>query len=197
MGKLLISTLGLGGVSATVAGGFGAYSLFKENPRTPFQQRIDTKKRVILEALTAAHDGVWAEIVKEYKGDVEGIPKDGNIKEKLKSYCQRNKDSTSDKEFEQYKAYCTRENLITKLSTNSKSWNASKDVKHWKTSKDTYSSDGSGDLLIPKTGGTVAKGEVTEKNIMDHCETISTKPFINNQDADYKRGEKWCLVANG
>ncbi|CBY92806.1 hypothetical protein HF1_07980 [Mycoplasma haemofelis str. Langford 1] len=191
------------GVGAAGAGGYGTYSLLKEKnpPSVSFQQRIDTKKRVILETSTNAHDAVWTEIAKEYKnnGNIEGIPKDDNAKEKLKQHCQRSNDSTSNKEqeFEQYKTYCTRENLITKLSTTSKPWNTSKEESKWEAAKSTYSSSGDGDLLIPKTGGSISKTEVTKKHIMDHCEEISTKPFVKNEDADYKRGEKWCLVTNG
>ncbi|CBY92854.1 hypothetical protein HF1_08460 [Mycoplasma haemofelis str. Langford 1] len=192
----------LAGLGAAGAGGWGIYTLTKENPSIPFSQRVNTEKRVILDTSTTSHDSVWAEVVKEYekKGDIKEVPKGSNAQEKLKLYCQNSKSSTSSsfEEFRKYQDYCTRENLITKLSTSAKSWNTSKDENQWSAAETSYkgSENTEGTLLIPKDSGTIAKASVTKQDIMSHCETISSKPFVNEADGDYKRGEKWCTVAN-
>ncbi|CBY92864.1 hypothetical protein HF1_08560 [Mycoplasma haemofelis str. Langford 1] len=88
---------------------------------------------------------------------------------------------------------------MTKLSHSKRSWNSSKDPAKWTTSENTYKAleGNGGDLLIPKSSsGNINPSEVKVNEIMSHCETISLKPFINDQDADYKRGEKWCTVTN-
>nr|WP_014272608.1 hypothetical protein [Mycoplasma haemocanis] len=194
-----IAVISLSGLGVAGAGGWGIYTFTKEKPSTPFSQRIDLGRRVILETSGTSHDSTWAEVVKEYenKGDIKEIPKGSNVQEKLKQYCQNNKSSTSNnlEEFRKYQDYCTRENLMTKLS---KSWNTSKDENKWTSAETNYkgSANTEGDLLIPKDSGNIAKASITKKDIMNHCEAISSKPFINETDADYKRGEKWCTITN-
>ncbi|AEW45586.1 hypothetical protein MHC_03630 [Mycoplasma haemocanis str. Illinois] len=199
-----LAGISLIGVGATGAVGLGAY-LIKSKSSPSFSQKIDTNKRVILDAKGDFHNTVWTQIVEEYKqkGNIAGIPKDSKVQENLKKYCLENKDATfsSTEKFEQYLNYCTRENLMTKLPTTQRAWNTSKEESKWATAETSYkaltdSSDDKG-LLIPKDNGNIEKGQITKQDIMKHCESISSKPFINTTDADYKRGEKWCLITNG
>nr|WP_014272615.1 hypothetical protein [Mycoplasma haemocanis] len=201
MGRTAI--LAAAGIGTVSVGGLGAYHLLKDKPSTPFSGRINTNKRIILETSNDSHGAVWKAIEEEYKknGNIKGISRDGEIQKNLKEYCRTNKNSTSnnESEFEQYKHYCTRENLMTKLSQDKKSWNNHKDVEKWKSSENTYKALGSngGDLLIPKSpSGNINPNEVKVNEIISHCEEISLKPFINDQDVDYKRGDKWCTLTN-
>ncbi|CBY92901.1 hypothetical protein HF1_08930 [Mycoplasma haemofelis str. Langford 1] len=192
----------LAGAGAVGTSGLGVY-LIKDKLTTPFSQRIDTKKRVILDTDGNTHNSVWTQIVEEYKqkGNIDGIPKDSRVQENLKKYCKENKDarSSSDEKFKQYLDYCTRENLMTRLPTSLRSWNISKDESKWASAESDYNAlNGNTDgLLIPKDNGNIEKREATKQDIMKYCESISTKPFVSATDADYKRGEKWCLVTGG
>ncbi|CBY92812.1 hypothetical protein HF1_08040 [Mycoplasma haemofelis str. Langford 1] len=194
----LFSTAGFGVASA---GGYGIYSLSQRETLAPFLERINTKERVILEVSTNTHDSVWQAIVEEYKrnGNIESVPKTGEVLTSLKEYCKNSKSSTSSnpKEFEKYKNYCTRENLITKLSQLNKTWNISEEKGNWAAAESTYKALKGNEtgLLMPKAPNTtIAAASVKVEEIIDHCKEISSKPFINRDDSDYKRGEKLCLV---
>ncbi|AEW45491.1 hypothetical protein MHC_03155 [Mycoplasma haemocanis str. Illinois] len=197
--KYLIALAGSTGAGVAGLVGYGLHNdWFSSTEKSSFKSRINKGERVIL---NDTHSNVWEQILAEYKDKskainlIKGIGQDNTTIESLKEWCSKMHDSTDKSEFNSYVSWCTRKNLITQLKEESKSWNNSLDDSGWTKVKTDYGKNDQTDVQIPDVSENqkIAKEKITESQIKNYCNTISSMPFIKTEDLDYKRANKWCI----
>ncbi|AEG73264.1 hypothetical protein MHF_1010 [Mycoplasma haemofelis Ohio2] len=162
----------------------------------------EIKGRVLLDTDGNSHDAVWDALVSEYTAEnvkvplIKGLSKEGLDKARLKARCKEEAKLTEEDRFNSYVGWCSRNTLKTQFNeeVTGKTWNDSKVTGDWTAKKSSYAEDSNSSLQVPSANGsgTINKTSVTEQNIMDWCSSKTDSPFVNGNDADYKRTEALC-----
>ncbi|CBY92752.1 hypothetical protein HF1_07440 [Mycoplasma haemofelis str. Langford 1] len=202
--KLMMGAAGAAGLAGV--SGVTYTVLKKDSPRSTLKELFDNSKgRILLDASGDKHDKVWEQLAKEYKDSRSGkveisedyVSKTTPTKDSLKRYCLEASSRTDTKELEVYSEWCSRNSLKTQFnsSANGKKWNESTQSSDWTAAKTAYDQESGNDLLIPKTGtsGNIEKNKSKAEDFMAWCPKQSNVPYVNNEDAEYKKAEKLCL----
>nr|WP_045118483.1 hypothetical protein [Mycoplasma haemocanis] len=185
------------GATSGIVGGAIVYSQIGNDDNSKcLKEYINTQKRVVLDTENSNHDGVWKQLVTEYKASnstIKGIDKTSVDESKLKNYCKTAKDKKIKESslIKEYTQWCSRNNLreqITTLSTGKKKWISEDDTATWNTKKDSYKSIQDND---PKLEG-VEKANPDTSKMVSACNKLSLVPYINTDDNNYKLVDKWC-----
>ncbi|AEG72679.1 hypothetical protein MHF_0403 [Mycoplasma haemofelis Ohio2] len=186
------------GAASGIAGGAVVYSqIGKEDNSKSLREHIDTKRRIILNTDNSDHDGVWKQLVSEYKASnsaIKGIDKETVDESRLKNYCKTSQSKKSEEAslIREYTQWCSRNSLreqITTLSTGKKNWILEGDTSTWDTKKASYKS-------IPTNDPTLEGVEKTNPDtskMISACNKLALIPYINTDDNNYKLVDKWCV----
>ncbi|AEW45580.1 hypothetical protein MHC_03600 [Mycoplasma haemocanis str. Illinois] len=205
MGKsLFVFGSSVGVVGSAGAAGFVYWrSTLGTNVSLKDRFNREVKGRILLDVDGTKHDDVWDALVEEYKADhpnrqdIEGISKSDIDKTKLKLRCKENSDLKEESKFKSYVEWCSRNTLQTQFNAkgSGKTWITSTVESDWDSKKNSYPENNNDKLQLPQTGSTtIAKNQVTSKNIMDWCFTKVNTPFIKEANEDYKRAEAMCVA---
>ncbi|AEG73109.1 hypothetical protein MHF_0845 [Mycoplasma haemofelis Ohio2] len=196
--KATLISLSSVGVGGSIAG--GAYLLHTRGEKESLHSLVSKEKdRVILDY--EKHDKVWGALVTEYSSsNSTTIEAKGNkpTKEEIIKFCRDHESSTDESLFEAYKLWCSRSNLQGKInSSGTKKWLTSNQSKDWEANKNAYNTNNSENLLIIKNGEStgIQKNSIKEQDLMEWCGNASSMAFVNEQDDDYKRADKFCTVS--
>ncbi|CBY92366.1 hypothetical protein HF1_03580 [Mycoplasma haemofelis str. Langford 1] len=186
------------GAASGIAGGAAVYSqIGKEDNSKSLREHIDTKRRVILNTDNSDHDGVWKQLVSEYKASnsaIKGIDKEAVDESRLKNYCKtsQGKKSKEVSLMREYTQWCSRNSIreqITTLSTGKKNWILEGDTSTWDTKKESYKTIQTND---PTLEG-VEKTNPDTSKMISACNKLALIPYINTDDNNYKLVDKWCV----
>ncbi|AEW45476.1 hypothetical protein MHC_03080 [Mycoplasma haemocanis str. Illinois] len=196
--KAILISLSSMGVVGSIAGGTYLLNMRKEG-ESLMSLVSKMENRIILDY--EKHSKVWDVLVTEYsESNITTIKaKSGKpTKEEIIKFCKDHGSSTDKSLLDSYKLWCSRSNLQGKInSSNTKKWLTSSQSKDWEANKNTYNNNNSENLLINKNDGSTAiqKNSIKEQDLMEWCGRVSSMAFINEQDDDYKRADKFCTVS--